>query len=192
MILLIDTINKPSFVILFDESKQKIDEIFWEWVYNEANTLMPNIDKLLKQNKLNYDDLENIIVINWPWSFTWLRTTVLTANTLSYLKKINLTEVNYFDLYELQYNAYPIIKTSSRRDVFILKNSTSEIEILSNKALDNYLEENNIQNIYWELNENCLDLKVNKNINYSEIINKIELQDKEKIIPFYVKKPNIS
>lgn len=173
MILLIDTISKPSFVILFNENKQKIDEISWEWEYNEASTLMPNIDNLLKQNKLTYENLENIIVINWPWSFTWVRTTVLTVNTISYLKNINITELTYFDLYELEYWAYPIIKTSSKRDVFILKNDTWEIEILSNKALDNYLQENKIKQIYWEVNENNLDLNIKKDINYSWLIKKL-------------------
>jgi len=191
MILLIDTINKPSFVILFNENRKKAGEKSWDSIYNEASTLMPNIDELLKQNKLDYSDLENIVVINWPGSFTWVRTTALTANTVSYLKKTPLTELNYFDLYEMQYNDYPIIKTSSKRDVFILKNNTSEIEILSNNALDNYLKENNIKIIYWELNENNLDLEIKNNINYEEIVQKIELEKKEKITPFYVKKPNI-
>jgi len=192
MILFIDTINKPSFVILYDENRKKIDEIFWDSIYNEASTLMPNIDELLKENKVSYDNLENIVVINWPWSFTWVRTTVLTANTINYLKKIDLTEINFFDLYEIEYNAYPIIKTSSKRDVFILKNSTSEIEVLSNSLLEDYLKINNIKKMYWELNENNLDLIIEKNINYDEIIFKINLDNKQKITPFYVKKPNIS
>ncbi|MCT4617204.1 MAG: tRNA (adenosine(37)-N6)-threonylcarbamoyltransferase complex dimerization subunit type 1 TsaB [Candidatus Gracilibacteria bacterium] len=191
MILLIDSINKPSFVILFDENRQKIDEISWEGIYNEASTLMPNIDNILKKNNIKYENLDNIIIVNGPGSFTGVRTTVLTANTISYLKKINLTEINFFDLYELEYNKYPIIKNSSKRDVFILKNKTSEIEILSNKALEDYLKNNNISEIYGEINENNLDLKINKNINYDKLIHKIELEKKEKITPFYVKKPNI-
>jgi tRNA A37 threonylcarbamoyladenosine modification protein TsaB len=50
--------------LLFDNNRQIIDNIKWEVKGNESSTLIPQIDILLKQNNYNYNDLENIIVVN--------------------------------------------------------------------------------------------------------------------------------
>jgi hypothetical protein len=59
-----------------------------------------------------------------------------------------MTEINFFELFEKSHQKYPIIKKSSRRDHFVKKSESSEIEIISNSDLEKYLEENNIDKAY--------------------------------------------
>jgi hypothetical protein len=66
------------------------------------------------------------------------------ANTINFVINKNMTSLSFFDLF----NNYPIVKTSSRRDCFIKKDETSEIEIIKNEDLKQYLKEKNINKIY--------------------------------------------
>lgn len=49
-----------------------------------SQALLPLIEKLLKQNNLEYQDLEAIEVTTGPGSFTGLRVGVSVANALGY------------------------------------------------------------------------------------------------------------
>jgi hydrogenase maturation factor len=87
--------------------------------------------------------LENIVVVNGPGSFTGIRTISLIANTINYVIKKDLTEFSYFDLFD----TYPICKPSSKRDTFVKKSESDEIEIIQNPDLENYFKENNIKKV---------------------------------------------
>ncbi len=172
MNIFIDTISNVGSVILFDNNRQIIDKIEWVVKGNESSTLIPQIDILLKQNDFNYKDLENIVVVNWPGSFTWVRTTVLAANSINYIINKNMTAISYFDLY----NTYPIIKASSKRDCFVQKTEESKIEIIMNDILIS--EWINIDSI--------------EKVDYLSIIQKLKFNNKKQIEALYIKKPNIS
>ncbi len=193
MILFIDTISKPCFIWLFDDDKNLLDSKIYDITGNESMTLNPNIDELLKKNHTSYFDLENIVLVNWPGSFTWIRTAVLVANTINFIINKRMTGIDYFSMYELAFPAsYPIIKDSSRRDLFIKKDNTSKIEIIPNEELLEYLKENKISEIYWDTNINLDNTKKITNIDYIKVLNKIKLDNKTKLEAFYMKKPNIS
>jgi hypothetical protein len=68
----------------------------------------------------------------------------LTINTINFITKNNITPISYFELFD----NYPIVKSSSKRDSFLKKNLESEIEIIENEKLINYLKQNNINKIY--------------------------------------------
>lgn len=193
MILFVDTISNPGYIGLFDNNINliKSDRINIKW--NESSKLLVFIDDLIKFIELNYNDIKNIILVNWPGSFTWLRTSVLIINSINYLTKKNLTSINFFELFELSYNSYPIVKTSSKRDLFIKKTFDSFIEIIKNEDLEIYLKENNIKTLYWELSNSINhEFDIISKINYENIIKSIELDNLDKIEAFYVKKPSIS
>jgi len=60
-----------------------------------------------------------------------------------------MTDIDYFSMYELAFdNKFPIIKDSSRRDVFIKKDKNSKIEVMENTDFTSYLKENKIEQIY--------------------------------------------
>lgn len=186
MILFIDSVSKNSFLWLFSEKREKIDEVFFEIKWNESSLLLPKIEDFLNKNNINYSDIKNFVVVNWPWSFTWIRTVVLAINTINFITKQKITPISYFDLFE----KYPIIKSSSKRDSFFKENKDSEIKILENEKIKDFLDKNNISKIYWDYSfENK---KLFENIDYCDIIEKINLKNFKKIEAFYVKKPNIS
>jgi len=189
MNLFIDTISTLANVILFDDNRTILDSISWNVKWNESSTLIPQIDLLLKNNSVSYNDLDNIVVVNGPWSFTWVRTTVLAANSINYIIKKNMTAISYFDLH----NWYPIVKSSSKRDCFLKQNKNSNIEIITNENLLNKLNNLWIKKVYWEAKSELLDdIEILEKIDYVSIIKWIVLNNIKQIEALYIKKPNIS
>ncbi len=190
MNLFINTLLKNACVIIFDNNRHIIDSLEWDIKGNESSTLIPKIDKLLKTNNLDYNSLENLVVVNWPGSFTGVRTTILAINSINYIVKKSITQLSFFDLYK----NYPIIKASSKRDCFIKKSYNSEVEILSNDEIENFLQSNNIKTISWEINSSIEidpEIKLEK-IDYLDIINNIKFDTLKLSTALYIKKPNIS
>ncbi len=189
MNLFIDTISSRANVILFDEDRNIIDAVLWDVKWNESSTLIPQIDSLLKKNKISYPDLDNIVVVYGPGSFTWDRTTVLAANSINYIIKKNMTAISYFDLHKW----FPIIKSSSKKDCFLKQNKNSKIEIITNENLLNLLNDSWIKKVYWEATSELFrDIEILEKIDYVSILKKIELNNTEQIEALYIKKPNIS
>lgn len=189
MNLFIDTISNIGNFILFNDKREIITKKKWNIKWKESSKLISKIDKFVKKNNLSFLDLSNIVVVNWPGSFTWIRTTVLVVNTINYIINKSITPISFFDLYD----NYPIIKSSSKRDCFVKENKKDKIKILSNDDLLNYLKKNNILEIYWEIDKKILPwIKILDKINYDNIIKKIKFEDNKIISPLYIKKPNIS
>lgn len=185
MNLFLDTVSPENALIFFDEKRQIISKYFFDVRQNESTLLINEVDNFLKNNNLDYKDLENIVVVNWPWSFTWIRTTILFVNTINFVTWKNITWINYFELFK----NYPIIKTSSKRDSFFKESENKEIENITNEELEKRLE--NTETIYWD----ALFLTWKEIISkpdYEEIIKNIKLEKNKKIDAFYLKKPSIT
>lgn len=184
MNLFLNTISKIWKIILFDNDKNIITSKDIEVLWNESTLLINQLDIFLKENNTFYSDLENIVVVNWPGSFTWVRTTTLMVNTINFVNKKNITPINYFELFD----NYPIIKTSSKRDSFIVFSKKWEVLVMLNDEIEKKLE--NIKSYYWDLK---IEGKNNiEDIDYQKIIKNISLKKEDIIKPFYVKKPSIS
>lgn len=193
MNLFVNAISTKWILILFNNNRKIIFEQNIEILWNESSKLILLIDEFLKKNKISYFDLDNIILVNWPWSFTGVRTIVLVINSINFIINKNITSISFFDLFE----KYPIIKSSSRRDLFVKYKKYDKIKIVPN---DKFILK---WKIYWDLNNNLLSEKINiiSNINYTKIISNIVFKTndswkkiyKTKLIePLYIKKPNIS
>ena len=184
MNLFLNTISKIWKIILFDKNRNIISSKDFEVLWNESTLLISEVDNFLKENNTFYSNLENIVVVNGPWSFTWVRTTTLMVNTINFVNNKNITPINYFELFE----NYPIVKTSSKRDSFLVFSKNSKIEIMLNDEIEKKFE--NISFYYWDLK---IDGKNNiEDIDYEKIIKNIKLKNEKIIKPFYVKKPSIS
>ena len=189
MNLFINTLSTDSTIILFDSNRQIIDSFIWLAKGNESSTLIPNIDNLLEKNNIKYGDLEHIAVVNWPGSFTGVRTTVLVVNSINYIIHKKITALNFFDLY----NKYPIIKASSKRDCFVKMKENSEIEIINNQDLEESLKNNEINTVYGDYHGAFFEgLEILDKIDYQAIIRDIKFDNPDKVEPLYIKKPNIS
>lgn len=198
MNLFINAVTQNWALILFNENKKIISQKNIEILWNESSKLIETIDIFLKEEKIKYSDLENLVIVNWPWSFTGVRTIVLAINSINFIINKNITSLSFFDLFE----NYPIIKSSSRRDLFVKYKKSDNIEIVKNEDFisspffKESTEEEGLNNniVYWDLSNNILseNLKVNSNINYEKVIKKIIFQENKLIEPLYIKKPNIS
>lgn len=180
MNLFINTISLNSKFIIFDNNRDIINQKSLNIKWNESSSFIKQLDIFLKENNLNYEDIENIVLVNWPWSFTWVRTVVLAVNAINFITDNYLTNINFFELF----NNYPIVKASSKRDCFFKKDENSEIEILKNEEI-----ENNYKKIFWEAN--LKNIEILEKINYSDIIKLIKLKKLKRLDPLYIKKPNI-
>jgi len=185
MNLFLDTISPLGTLIAFDEKRHIQKQIFFDVLGKESTQLIEIFDAFLQDISLSYHDIDHIVVVAGPGSFTWVRTTILMVNTINFVIKKTLTSLSYFDLFD----AYPIIKTSSKRDVFAKFSENEKIQIFSNE----------------EILEKCQDLNTiatdavffeGKNTistpDYQRIIHTVAFQNLSILQPLYVKKPNIS
>lgn len=101
--LVIDTSDKKARFGLFADGKL-VDSIEWEAHWELSKTFYIKLDKLLTQNDLKYQDLDSIVIVRGPGSFTGLRIGVVIVNTFSYAlgietagviqkEKMNLEEI---------------------------------------------------------------------------------------------------
>lgn len=189
MNLFLNAVTSNWVLILFDDKRKIIDKEIFSILLNESSKLVPIIDNFIKKNNLSYSDIDNIVVVNWPGSFTWVRTISLVVNTLSYtFENIKLTPIVYFDLFE----NFPIAKASSKRDLFVKKSKDDIIEIIKNEDFIKYIEENSIKEVFWENFDFNSLTKSNDWINYETVIWEIKFENKKQIEAYYLKKPSIS
>ncbi len=190
MNLFINAVSYSWILILFNEDREITAKKHIEILWNESSKLITYIGAFLKENNTSYNDLENIVVVNGPWSFTWVRTIVLAVNTINYIIKKNITPLGFFELF----NNYPILKASSRRDLFVKYEKNASIDIVMNEDFLENVQDNNIDVFYWDVSNNIIwtQISVITSIDYKKIIEKLEFQEKKIIEPLYIKKPNIS
>jgi len=190
MNLFINAVSNKWKLILFDDNRDIVSEQDIVVLWNESSKLTSILDDFLISNDINYSKIENIVVVSWPGSFTWVRAISLIVNTIGFTCNTRITDISFFDLF----SSYPIIKSSSKRDLFVKKDKNTIIDIVKNEDFLEYTLENNIKNIYGDLNNNLIvgDIKLNENIKYIDLIKNIIFTNKKIITPLYIKKPNIS
>lgn len=85
MILAIKTDQPQAELKLLEAASGGIvDEISWQAHRELSDTILTNIDRLLKNNNHALNDVTALIVFEGPGSFTGLRIGISVANTLSY------------------------------------------------------------------------------------------------------------
>lgn len=83
MVLYINT-KDPKAVIVGLKKEGKMEDSFSEENEYGSQVLLPLIIKLLKQNKLDFKDLEGVEVEEGPGSFTGLKVGVSVAQALGF------------------------------------------------------------------------------------------------------------
>lgn len=87
MVLYINTSDSKVVTVSLKEKGKIIKSLNEENEYG-SQVLLPLIDKLLKENKLEFKDLKKIEVDKGPGSFTGIRVGVSVANALGFALKI--------------------------------------------------------------------------------------------------------
>ena len=97
MILFIDTHDELITIALKNNEelfvKTKVSE------YAHSVYTMPMIEEIFKENNLNIKDLEKIIVVNGPGSFTGIRIGLSIAKTLAYALYISINTISSLTAY---------------------------------------------------------------------------------------------
>nr|MDD3720211.1 hypothetical protein [Candidatus Gracilibacteria bacterium] len=185
MNLFLNAVSGDGVIILFDDNRQIIDKENISILLQESSLLIDIIDNFLAKNKLKYSEIQNIVVVNGPGSFTGVRTISLVVNTISYIfENVYLTPISFFDLFK----NYPIIKASSKRDLFVKNDEKSIIEIISIEDFLKYINFNGIKDIF---GEGILGINTINSIDYINFLKEVRLDNKKTIEAYYVKKPNI-
>ena len=188
MYLFFDGVSSRWYIALFSEEREILWEKYFEISGNESTKTIPLIDEFMSSQSMSYDDIKNIVCVSWPGSFTWIRTLSLVVNTISYLyPHILLTWVNFFDMYQ----NYPIVKASSKRDLFVKYENSATIQVQQNQ---DFIEHFTWNTIYWDIQQEQIinKYRVRQGIDYASYIKNVTLWSEKRIAPLYIKKPNIS
>lgn len=92
-ILAFDTSGTATSVAIADENKVLVERTFDDSM-NHSTTLMPTIDKLMREINLSPHELTRIAVAQGPGSYTGLRIAVTAAKTLAYALELELVGVS--------------------------------------------------------------------------------------------------
>lgn len=87
----------------------------WKSEQNEAETLLPNIKKLLKKAKIDWSQLNKIAVIKGPGPFTALRISIAVANTLAYGLNLPIWGIPVQDYWEYRHDGKFVLQAGLNR-----------------------------------------------------------------------------
>ena len=214
--LAINTASKTTAIALIKDKKILVEKS-WGSENDEAEKLMPEIAKLFKKGKLEYNDIKKIIVVRGPGSFTGLRIGVTVANTIAYLQKLPVHSINTFqylrqknkDAKDAGLSANPkqlataLLLFAGKKEVYIQFKASQNPLLEKTEDAKTILKEKKIKKIFGELLEDQkkeleskskIKFKESKQT-FGEAILKTPQKEfkKDKIVqPLYIKGPGIS
>jgi tRNA threonylcarbamoyl adenosine modification protein YeaZ len=123
--LFINTVDPQNKIFLVRNGKI-LGQSTWKAHQNEANKLLPALQKLLQTVKKKWTDLTHILVVQGPGKFTSTRIGITVANTLAHELKIPVRGIDRLEmimrrLYEKNKKIFPlnVYIESERGDFFI-------------------------------------------------------------------------
>ena len=189
MNLLLQAVSNTGACILFDDMRNIIAQTDISLVWKESASLLKLIKNFLEKFDLDFSQISELVVVNGPGSFTWIRSVVLIVNTLAFVfPNITLSALSYFDLFD----HYPILKQSSKRDVFVCFSWDRDIEILLNEICIKKLVELWTKKAFWEVSFDLGWIFLENTPDYATICKRIVFEQKKRLDPLYIKSPNIS
>ena len=162
----------------------------WPAEQNESEKLQPEVDRLLKKNKLTADDIERLIVCVGPGGFTSTRVGVSAINAWAFARNIPVSQVSVFDLYEKPETIILIsanqhegwVKFREKDPKFLIKEAfvwpkNFKFTGIVNEVWKNFLEE--LGGKYISMSEQLPDIS---NLSFAKQI----------VLPWYYKDANIT
>ena len=179
--LFIDTHDKNVVIILFKDGKIiSIKNV--ESKNKHSEITMPLIDEVIKGGNIEVNDLNSVIVVNGPGSFTGERIAVTIGKTIAYLLRIPIRVVDSLKI--LAINVDDKVKNvaiTDRNGAFIgsFDSDNKQIGELTYLNKTTYKE-------YCEKNKVYSDVDIDYEKVYEEAMNSKELNPHE-VKPLYVK-----
>ena len=214
-ILVFDTCFNKSYIVLREDNTILSSKIInsTEDNYHSAYVI-PEIRNILKDNNIQIKDLEAIGINIGPGSFTGIRAGITIARVLAQqtnlkligieslmiLSKLNKTEKKslivtdarknkvYTALYDKQNT---LIKPKLEDKENIIKYIDNNTYIISDKTINKYLNELNIESTIYEENDENFGLYLSE-ITYNKIKENKEDFNWAKVKPLYIQQPSIT
>ena len=178
--LFIDTHSSKLFIGLLKDDT--VLETIEKEEKNHSEHLVPSINKILDSNNLSVEDINKIIVVNGPGSFTGVRLGVTVAKTLAYTTNTPIYPISSLEMYgESANEEFDLICLRDTKGVYSAKKENGEyidFEYRKNDDFNSYVDSKKLKTLFSE----SIDLiKINK---YTK---KIESVNPHSVNPLYVK-----
>lgn len=215
MLLAINTASSQTAIALLKSGSvdckpgQILGEKSWKSTNDEAEKLMPAIEKMLKESGAKYDDLKQVVVIKGPGSFTGLRVGVTVANTIANLVGADLygfdTFSYFWHLREDKPDLDAILVFAGSQGVYLslpddCPDFIAKVRNINVEDLDNELQRHKIKIVTGDITDQ--QKKFIRNAKYIDLdetfgekMSHMELErlTPTKIVePIYIKKPGIT
>ncbi len=180
--LFIDTHDKNVLIILYKDGKI-ISSKNLETTNKHSEVTMPTIDNVLNVANVDVTQLNDIIVVNGPGSFTGERIAVTIAKTIAYSLNIPIRVVDALTILATGVNCEnKIVSLEDRNGAFVGKFDSD------NKFIEEATYLN--KSAYLEFKENN-NVNTNVDIDYEKVyefvINNLEPVNPHEVKPLYIK-----
>lgn len=176
MILFIDTHTELITIAL--KTKDNLFIKTKESEYSHSIYTMPMIEELFKENNLNVKDLDEIIVVNGPGSFTGIRIGLSIAKTIAYALNLKIHTISSL-------KAYLISSDINEEKMAVIEDNKGYYVCAFDKNNNTIVEETYLEENPYQYKEVDYRLDINKIIEYC---NKLESENPHHIKANYIKK----
>lgn len=176
MILFIDTHTELITIAL--KTKENLFIKTKESEYSHSIYTMPMIEELFKENNLNVKDLDEIIVVNGPGSFTGIRIGLSIAKTIAYALNLKIHTISSL-------KAYLISSDINEEKMAVIEDNKGYYVCAFDKNNNTIVEEKYLEENPYQYKEVDYRLDINKIIEYC---NKLESENPHHIKANYIKK----
>lgn len=181
--LFIDTHNQEVVVILY-KNKKIVKHVNKLTGYQHSQVTLPTIKSVLEEEKIKPQDLNEIIVVVGPGSFTGVRIAVTIAKTMAYTLNIPIKTIDSLSLKAISCDMKEdfFVSVLEKNGAYLGKFSKDykalgEFSYYSKSEYEKFLQENNV-------------IDVDK-IDYDKLINfmdKCDVTNPHAIKPLYIKR----
>lgn len=176
MILFIDTHTELITIAL--KTKDNLFIKTKESEYSHSIYTMPMIEEIFKENNLDVKDLEEIIVINGPGSFTGIRIGLSIAKTISYALGLKIHTISSLKAY--------LISSDIKEDkMAVIEDNKGYYICAFDKDNNTIVEETYLEENPYKYKEVDYKLNIDKIIDYC---NKYESENPHHVKANYIKK----
>lgn len=176
MILFIDTHNDLITIALKNKDDLFIKE--QESEYSHSIYVMPMIESIFKENNLDIKDLEKVIVVNGPGSFTGIRIGISIAKTIAYALNIKINSISSL-------KAYLLSDDTEEDKMAVIEDNKGYYLCVFDKDNNCIIDECYKNELIEEYKQVPHNLNINKIIEYT---NNIESENPHHIKANYIKK----
>jgi tRNA threonylcarbamoyl adenosine modification protein YeaZ len=175
------------------KNREVLAENSWKSEQNEAETLLPNIKKLLKKAQLDWKDIDKIAVIKGPGPFTALRVSIAVANGIAYALNIPIWGIPIQDYWQNAFEGDFVLQAGLNR-VYYKGKLIDFDEFLHNAEgkITGHIKESQIVRLKAKNVEFLSEELLSKSGLLSNLLKTVNYKDEKMIKPEYFAPPTIT